>query len=1195
MITTFRLIFILVTALLCSSFTSVYANSREATGEDLSSVWYSLHVPLPEQLVKAIETARDKSQPDEYFQLSLGLASVLAASGEKDASKNVLNELKGFINEVELENKVLKIQIVEALIRRDEGDFEVFNNLIKAVDSTIARPDQPLEAILAASLGDIHFRNGVLLKAEEAYQGALGHYKALNMPTNIATVYVKLAGTSAAQGNYELANQRLAIAEDIADDLRTKELKAFALFNKARILRLQDRVQEGIGILKLVLDQIKPEDKALNGDIHLYAGMFHWRLGQSDKAQEMIAKALEFANAQDNYPLKSKLHQVSAQIHQLSGDFQAALSKHLTMLAEAEKKNDLKLSALLLGHIASVYLDLNLLEEARKSAERGYELAQNVAGDQLSILYRCAWTLARYHLKKDERVKAIEYYKEALGYAKRQNRYTAVVTGLLALGGVHEELDRLDEALAYFNEAYGYLDKIEAIGTQVQIHAGMAAIQIRQGKFEQAKENLEKAYVQANVSNQEYLLSFTLDQLHRRFAQMKDWESAYRYLEEYFELKKESFGKVNEEAIAKQISSYERAAKQNEIKLLNKENALQSATIAQQKSRNYLILISGIAIVIIFSLALMRYFSRRETQQIKKHAEVVRLNAEKISLLTEAFKNAGDAMWIANRQFQIVEVNQAHQALTGFEEKDVLGKKVIISKDHLKYVPFNQSAKAQAEDNPSPFESLDSWQGEVAIFDQKGSEFPIEFAFEPIHDDNGQISHYLGIFRDITERKRFQDELQHLATHDDLTGIANRTLFQELLDRACRNHSPLKNPAILFIDLDNFKIVNDTIGHDSGDELIVAVVERFKSVLDPEHTLARIGGDEFCLLIESRYPQEEAAHAAQRLLDSLNEPFNLYKREQTISASIGIALYPVDGANCVDLMRSADIAMYSVKSSAKNGFQFFKSEMNQKIVAELQMEKRIQDALGRDVFKLYYQPKVDLKTKAILGAEALVRWIEKDGKMVYPDQFIPLAERTGLITEIDRIVIEQACQQISRWQESNLNPGKVSINLSGGRFDNPAELIPLLLENVKKNGISPELLEIEITEGMLLEDINKAIETMLALKKEGFTIAVDDFGTGYSSLSYIQRFPIDVLKIDRSFIQNIHDSERDRGIASAIITMAHNLDLMVVAEGVENEEQERILAGFNCEAYQGYYFSRPVSFTEFEELMAKQQKQDALS
>jgi diguanylate cyclase (GGDEF)-like protein/PAS domain S-box-containing protein len=462
------------------------------------------------------------------------------------------------------------------------------------------------------------------------------------------------------------------------------------------------------------------------------------------------------------------------------------------------------------------------------------------------------------------------------------------------------------------------------------------------------------------------------------------------------------------------------------------------------------------------------------------------------------------------------------------------------------------------------------------------------FSAEPIQPDESltQLLKSLGAqIGQCFQRKLAEDQLRFIATHDPLTELANRSMFNERLRHAL-NQSTRYNRglAVMFIDIDRFKVVNDSLGHSAGDRLLQDCAKRLTECLRESDIVARLGGDEFVVMIENFTGPRDAIAVAQKVLVGLNQPFFVDDQEFLMSASIGISTFPDDGADVETLVKNADIAMYRAKDQGRNNYQFYSAQMNKHTFERLAMESSLRRAVERNEFLLHYQPKLDLRTGAIAGVEALVRWKHPDWGMVSPAQFIPLAEETGLIVQIGEWVLKTACEQSRQWRDQGIPGVRVAVNLSARQFAQES-LLQGVAKIIAESGLTPECLELEITESMVMQNAEHATETLQKLKAMGVSLAIDDFGTGYSSLAYLKRFPIDCVKIDRSFIKDIPVDADDMAITKGVIALGHSLRLKVVAEGVETKEQQEFLQANDCDEMQGFLFSKPLPAEEVTTLL----------
>ncbi len=459
----------------------------------------------------------------------------------------------------------------------------------------------------------------------------------------------------------------------------------------------------------------------------------------------------------------------------------------------------------------------------------------------------------------------------------------------------------------------------------------------------------------------------------------------------------------------------------------------------------------------------------------------------------------------------------------------------------------------------------------------------------PVRDDSGTIQYLLGVTEDITEYRQAEERLNYLAHYDLLTGFPNRILLQDRLNQAMFEAGRRERlVAILFLDLDRFKIINDTLGHDRGDALLKQVASRLSACVRSEDTISRLGGDEFTIVLGNLEHVDQAARVAQKIIDSFVPPFSIAGRELFISASIGITLYPFDDNDIDNLLRNADAAMYHAKDLGRNTFQFYTAELNRRTAQRLRLETALRHALDRDELQLHYQPQIDLSTGSIIGVEALLHWQHPDMGLIPPLEFISLAEETGLIIPIGEWVLRMACRQAQGWERAGLRRIQIAVNLSARQFQHH-DLTDLVRQVLDETGAAPDCLDLELTESILMQNTEKTLATMNELHRLGVAFSMDDFGTGYSSLAYLRRFPIDTLKIDQSFVRDIPDNSNDAAIAQAIIALAHSLGIRVIAEGVETVEQFEFMRAHRCDAMQGYYFSRPVTASQMTDRLIQDQ------
>ncbi|HJV54078.1 MAG TPA: EAL domain-containing protein [Noviherbaspirillum sp.] len=536
--------------------------------------------------------------------------------------------------------------------------------------------------------------------------------------------------------------------------------------------------------------------------------------------------------------------------------------------------------------------------------------------------------------------------------------------------------------------------------------------------------------------------------------------------------------------------------------------------------------------------------------------------------LSRAVEQSASAVMITDRNGVIEYVNPWFTRINGYTAEEVIGKKPQLLR----------SDETHPETHKRMWDTLKSgkeWTGELHNTKKNGELYWCLETISPLKNEAGEITHYVAVTEDISERKQNEQTIRHLAFHDPLTGLPNRRLFNDRLQQAIVALQRRGNAfALMLLDLDRFKTVNDTLGHDIGDALLKAVAARLSACVRQGDTLARMGGDEFALLSFDVGQPEDTAHIAGKLVDAFREPFHLYGHELYMTASVGVTLYPADATDGDALIRNADIALYRAKDCGRNNFQFFTEDMNVAIMQRLQLENSMRWAIERGEFQLYFQPQVDIVSGRIRGTEALIRWSHPELGMVSPAKFIPLAEETGMIAQIGEWVLRTACAQAKAWQRAGA-PMRVAVNLSARQFLQ-GDLADTIEGVLREQQLPPSLLEVELTEGVLMEDTSQTAAILDRLHRMGVQISIDDFGTGYSSLSYLKRLPIHVLKIDQSFVRDIHTDPDDRAIVTAVIALAHSMKLEVVAEGVETREQLSFLREYGCDVMQGYLFSKPV-------------------
>lgn len=611
--------------------------------------------------------------------------------------------------------------------------------------------------------------------------------------------------------------------------------------------------------------------------------------------------------------------------------------------------------------------------------------------------------------------------------------------------------------------------------------------------------------------------------------------------------------------------------KAGEITIGNVEISFSDAAFTESLYQNLIVEITQVAIVSLMfvgSLYLLLRFALVTPMQSLQIAE-------------QALDAINEAVFVVDAKGKILDINPAYSDITLYTENELTG----LVPNIYSYI-----------DNTADFITLISknitnkghWSGEVVGQKKDGTKFPGWLSLNQVKRNDRTVS-YVGVLTNIAEKKEAEDKLNTLAYFDSLTNIPNRhsflMRFEEQLELAKREQ---KKIGLLYLDLDNFKWANDQYGHSVGDQLLSSAAAQFKKRLRDSDVLYRIGGDEFTVIIPEYENEDNLVHLAQALIEQASKEYLIEGKKISLGASVGISTYPKDADNAKDLIIQADTAMYQAKEAGRGKVHFFSSELEQQRQKHQKIEKQLKKAIKSNQLSLFYQPKVSLQqgTPQCRSAEALIRWVDNDKTIYTPDQFIPIAEQTDLICELGYWVIHTACEQISIWSKSGLGHLKVAINLSPRQLRDE-KLYNYLFEKMSKFDIRPEQLELEITEYAVIENIEQSLLTLDKLKTLGVSIAMDDFGTGYSSLSYLKQLPIDVLKIDRSFIQTLPTDQGDVAIVNAIFSMAKALNLIVVAEGVENQHQQDFLSSHQCDLAQGYYFSPALTNTDFIEWVKK--------
>ena len=551
---------------------------------------------------------------------------------------------------------------------------------------------------------------------------------------------------------------------------------------------------------------------------------------------------------------------------------------------------------------------------------------------------------------------------------------------------------------------------------------------------------------------------------------------------------------------------------------------------------------------------------------------------QELRLSAQAFESSFSCIIVTDSKGTILATNPAFTRITGYTKEYALGKTPRILKSGKHDITFYQSIW-------ETLQSTGSWSGEIWNRKQDGNMIPMLENIHAIKSDDGAVTHYISTLTDLSESKDAQTLIDFLAYRDSLTGLSNRLVARTHLEKIiCDAEEQNKKIGFLVMDLDRFKVINDSLGHAVGDQLLKMIANRCLSCFNEDYLVTREGGDEFLIISPCLDSLDPVIELAEKIVSNMSNEIEVDHHLLSVTTSIGVAVYPDDGIYFDELLKNAENALYNAKKQGGNTYSLFKNEMDAEARKRMEMENCLRNAVANNELQLVYQPKLSLVSGMVVGAEALVRWNSPQLGFVSPGDFIPLAEETGLILTIDEWVVEAACHQIRQWIDAGLGEYKISVNLSALQFHR-GNLKVLVQHVLEKSGISGKLLDLEITEGVLMENIRNALPVIDGLKETGVSISLDDFGTGYSSLSYLQKLPINTLKIDKSFVDEVHTKKSHAAIARTIIALGKNLDLNIVAEGVEHQEQMDFLSQQGCDEMQGYLFSKPLAVNDFEALV----------
>lgn len=608
---------------------------------------------------------------------------------------------------------------------------------------------------------------------------------------------------------------------------------------------------------------------------------------------------------------------------------------------------------------------------------------------------------------------------------------------------------------------------------------------------------------------------------------------------------------------------------------------------AAARARIHRVLLFSFALILAIYLVLLFARLGRTSQALRdsnisleQRIDELHKTQANLKLYATLFNSAAEGMIVTDAASHILVVNPAFTLITGYESEETQARTpAMLSSGRYDTYFYANMWKNIGQHG--------KWQGEIWNRRKNGETYPAFLSISAVYDLHGTIAHYIGVFFDITERKKNEAHIQHLSLHDTLTNLPNRLLMQEKLNEALLQSQRLgTHTGLLFVNIDRFRNVNDTLGNELGDALLQQVANRCLAMLRDTDTVSRLSSDEFVFVLPDISQPHDAAAIARKLLASIARPYQLGKHDITITASIGISISGTDGNTPAELLRNADAAMSRAKEDGRNNFRFYSADMNLHPSGDLLLEHQLRNAIQHNELELFYQPKISAISGILHGGEALIRWRHPEQGLLPPGRFIRLAEESGLIIPIGTWVLRTVCQQIRAWRGAGLPVVPIAINLSAQQFLQN-DLPSLVSGNLKTSKIEPGLLELELTESILMRSVDRTIEILTRLRKMGVSLAIDDFGTGYSSLSYLKQFQVNCLKIDRSFVAGIQNNLSDGTIAVAVIELAHALNLEVVAEGVETEAQRSFLLNHGCDIFQGYFFDHPLPATDFAKKLAE--------
>lgn len=961
----------------------------------------------------------------------------------------------------------------------------------------------------------------------------------LRMLNLLGRIEVYLALTDEAAAHIDAAH---ALAEKHQDRIGQAEADLNAtlnLVNQGKLKELSEVTKHGLEMLD---GQNAPD---LMGEMLVRASMMYRRNGQIEASVNMAMHAMEIAK-QTHHPLAmTYAHQGLGISYEQSARYQEAKYHFEQMLAQAKLAKSKLLEAYAVSSLASAATQAQVLKEAEQNYRRAIVLFVEV-GAPLGLNY--AMHGLANNLKSQHRLdESLALMDKVVATCKRYHNQISTWYALNLRGEVYQGLGSLTKAQADMQAAYQIAEDIGHAQYQGESAKKLANIAAALG-------NHKLAYQLEIESDQ------LLSTVHRNDAG---------------------------DLMLKLADKFQSESKQRQINQLELRNQQQEAHLKQkalQQRSMWILITSGflmLAGVVFFQWRLSR--SNKLLKELNKQLENAKNEfAKQTDILQSVLDSMADGVSVANERGELLFVNPSGSRILGLRSSEVTSKTPIMLNRTMFYLPDQVTPYPEHElplQKAIRGESTDRTEVFLADDATENNRW-LEVTARPVLDKNGDNRGGVVVFSDVTKRKQAEDELEFMAHHDNLTKLPNRHLLRYHFQKAMAEaHATSSRVAMLFLDLDHFKEINDSLGHGIGDEMLKKIAERLQGCVSDVDTISREGGDEFVVLLTKCWSLDDIRHVAQRILDAVAQPFEICGLHLHTSFSVGISVYPDDGHDFEDLRQHADTALYCAKDVGRNNFRFFTEQMNVDANERMQIQLDLRQALKEQQLFLHYQPQRDLKSNQIIGMEALLRW-HKNKQVVSPATFIPIAEKSGLILPIGDWVLREACMQAASWRKQDLPSLTIAVNISAIQIKHPS-IVGTIQAVLRESGLPAHLLELELTESVLLQDAESSIEVIRTLKNMGVQLAVDDFGTGYSSFSYLKRLDIDKLKIDQSFVSDLLSDSEDAAIVKAIIQLGHNLDITVIAEGVETKQQLAFLKKHGCDQVQGYLFGKPVAAEAF--------------